>query len=46
MYKTKNFLAYWDYDRSYNRNLITVLAIWQSGWLMSNFGPALLKLKS
>ena len=26
MYKTKNVLAYWDYDHSYDRNSVKVLA--------------------
>ena len=26
MYTTKNVLAYWDYDRSHNRNSVMVLA--------------------
>jgi len=26
MYKTKNILAYWDYDRSYDRNSVIALA--------------------
>ena len=26
MYKTKDVLAYWDYDRSYDRNLVIVQA--------------------
>ena len=25
MYKTKNVLAYWDYDRSYDRNSVIAL---------------------
>ena len=26
MYKTKDVLAYWDYDRSYNHNMVIVQA--------------------